>query len=110
MPATPGNGLKWTFSNGILKVDPINGIEKLEYSKVRIYPNPALDRTEISLDKVYNDIQISVESINGSMVQNYHFAGLSQANLDFSSLPKGFYLIRTHADNELNTVTKVLKK
>ena len=110
VPATPGNGLKWTFSNGILKVDPINGIEKLEYSKVRIYPNPALDRTEISLDKVYNDIQISVESINGSMVQNYHFAGLSQANLDFSSLPKGFYLIRTHADNELNTVTKVLKK
>jgi len=110
VPATPGDGLKWTMANGVLKVDPLDGVERIENSRVRIYPNPASDRTEISLDKVYNNIIVTIESANGTMLQTSRFTGLSQMNLDLSSLPKGFYLIRTHGDDELNTVTKVLKK
>jgi len=110
VPATPGDGLKWTFTNGILKVDPVSGIESIQNSKVKVYPNPVSNRAEISLDKLYNNLDVTIESANGSMLKNYHFNGLSQMNLDLSALPQGFYIIRTHGDNELNTVTKVLKK
>jgi len=110
VPATPGDGLKWTFANGVLKVDPVNGIESIQNSKVKVYPNPVSDRAEISLDKMYNNVVVTVEAANGTMIQNYRFNGLSQMNVDLSALPKGFYLIRTHGDDELNTVTKVLKK
>jgi len=110
IPATPGEGLKWTFANGVLKVDPVAGIESIENSKVKIYPNPVSDRTEISLDKVYNNIAVTVESANGTMLEILHFTGLSQMNLDLSALPKGFYLIRTQCDNDLNAVAKVIKK
>ncbi|HEY6914459.1 MAG TPA: autotransporter-associated beta strand repeat-containing protein, partial [Paludibacter sp.] len=110
IPATPGDGLKWTFANGVLKVDQVSGIESIENSKVKIYPNPVSDRTEISLDKVYNNIVVTVESANGTMLQTSHFSGLSQMNLDLSALPKGFYIVGVKGDNELIKSSKIMKK
>ena len=110
VPATPGDGLTWTFANGILKVDPVSGIESIQNAKVKVYPNPVSDRAEISLDKVYNNLVVTVESANGTILRNYRFNGLSQMNVDLSDLPKGFYLIYTKGDGELNVITKVIKK
>ncbi|HET7733987.1 MAG TPA: autotransporter-associated beta strand repeat-containing protein, partial [Paludibacter sp.] len=110
IPATPGDGLKWTFANGVLKVDQVSGIESIENSKVKIYPNPVSDRTEISLDKVYNNIVVTVESANGAMLQTSRFSGLSQMNLDLSALPKGFYIVGVKGDNELIKSSKIMKK
>jgi autotransporter-associated beta strand protein len=110
IPATPGDGLKWTFTNGVLKVDPVNGIESVQNSKVKVYPNPVSDRAEISLDKVYDYVSINVESLSGSLIKSNSFSGLSQMNLDLSTLPKGFYIIRIKGDNELNSSSKIMKK
>ena len=110
VPATPGDGLKWTFTNGVLKVDPVAGIESIQNSKVKVYPNPVSDRAEISLDRVYDHVSVNVESLSGSLVKSNSFSGLSQMNLDVSTLPKGFYIIRIKGDNELISSSKIMKK
>jgi len=109
VPATPGDGLKWTFTNGILKVDALNGIESILNSKVKVYPNPVIDKAQISLDKVYDKATVNVESISGSTVQTFNLAGISQTTVDLSTLPKGFYIVRVNSGRELISSSKIMK-
>ena len=111
IPATPGNGLTWSFANGVLKVvSEANGIKNVENTHVKIYPNPVTDRAVISLDKVYDLISVSVETINGSRLYAQQFKGLSQITVDLSTLPKGFYMVRVKGDDELISTSKVMKE
>ncbi len=111
IPATPGTGLIWNFSNGILKVvSEANGIEKIESSPVKIYPNPVFDKTEILLDKTYENVDVTVESLSGSTLYTCQFSGQNKLKVDMSSLPKGFYLIKLKADNNLICTSKIMKE
>jgi len=111
IPAKPGNGLAWSFANGVLKViNEVNGIENIENSQVTIYPNPVDSRAFISLDKVYDRIAVSIESLSGSVLYTRYFMGMNRLEVDLSTLAKGFYLVRVQGDDELISTSKVMKK
>jgi autotransporter-associated beta strand protein len=111
VPATPGAGLIWTFANGVLKVvTDINAVGKVEDSRVKIYPNPADDKTEITLDKSYNETIVSIVDINGRIVKTSTFANQNKCTLDLTSVSKGIYFVKVQGDLELNSVLKVVRK
>lgn len=109
IPATPGDGLIWNFSNGILKVvSEANGIENVESSKVKIYPNPVADKAEITLDKTYKTVNVTLMDINGKELVNFN-PTTDHFKIDLSSLSKGIYYLKINADNELNSFNKIVK-
>jgi len=111
IPATPGAGLVWNFTNGVLKVmSEVNGINTIENSKVKIFPNPVTEKAEITLDKTYDKVAVNVESMNGSTLSTYRFTRQNKVNVDLSALPKGFYMIRVETDKGLISASKVMKK
>jgi len=111
VPATPGTGMVWNFTNGVLKVvsatDAVNRVEDL---KVKIYPNPIVDNAEITLDKIYRDVEMSIESISGNTINKISTSEKKSLILDLSALPKGMYIIRIKGDADLSIVKKVIKK
>ena len=111
IPAVPGQGLIWSYNNGVLKVvSDVSGFDLLDKNNVRIYPNPVTDKAVISLDKAYDQVEVSIETVSGSMLSTQQFNGLSQLNIDLSALAKGFYIVRVKGDKELISTSKVMKK
>lgn len=109
IPETPGEGLIWNFSGGILKVvSGSNAVKNVNDSKVSVYPNFVEDLTEIKLDKFYDNVSIAVVDLKGRMVLNQQNSS-DKVNLNLSSLSNGFYFIKIQAGNEINTVKKISK-
>ena len=111
IPATPGEGLKWNFSNGVLKVESdANGIEKNVISNAKIYPNPITDNAEIVLDRTYKEIAVCVESLSGSTLYSNTYSNQNKLKLNLALLPKGLYLIKIKTDNKLSSTSKIVKE
>lgn len=110
VPETPGEGLEWQFSNGVLKVATATGISPAKNNLLKIGTNPVKDKTTLYLDKAYNSIDWTVESIDGKQLLHKQLANQNQLELNLSSLPKGMYLVRVKGDKELNVSAKILKE
>ncbi len=109
IPETPGEGLIWNFSGGILKVvSGSNAINYINDSKVTVFPNFIESVTDVTLDKFYNNVNISVVDLKGSTVLNKQVSS-EKVNLNLSKLSKGFYFIKIQAGNEIDTVKKISK-
>ncbi|MDD4972164.1 MAG: autotransporter-associated beta strand repeat-containing protein [Paludibacter sp.] len=111
LPAIPGQGLVWSFANGVLSVvADVNGLESVDKYNVKIYPNPVTDKAVISLDRAYDRVEVSIETVSGSTLFTQQYKRLSLLNVDLTTLPKGFYIVRVKGDNELISTSKVMKK
>jgi autotransporter-associated beta strand protein len=109
VPASPGEGLKWVFANGVLSVASTMEVFVPTNRTVRIFPNPVMENGVVALDKSYKNILIRVETLNGVCLNSQTVSDQSQILLDMSMLPKGMYLVRVSGDDELNVVQKVIK-
>ncbi|MDD3321404.1 MAG: T9SS type A sorting domain-containing protein [Paludibacter sp.] len=74
-----------------------------------MYPNHIIDKAEILLDRTYENIAVSVESLSGSSLKTNVYSGQNKLKLDLSSLPKGLYLIKIKTDNNLISTSKIVK-
>ena len=109
IPETPGDGLIWNFSGGILKVvSGRNAFKNINDSKVSVYPNYVRGDTNVMLDKFYNNVNISVVDLKGRTVL-YQQDSSDKVNLNLSSLSNGFYFVKIQAGSEINTVKKISK-
>lgn len=90
------NGDNYTHSYNILEVDKIcfqseNGVNEFTFEQTSfVYPNPAKDNIRI-IGLENQDVEIF--SADGKLVMKAMYDG---KNLNVSSLPKGFYLIKTN--------------
>ncbi|KAA3646076.1 MAG: T9SS C-terminal target domain-containing protein [Bacteroidetes bacterium] len=93
--------------------EPLVSIEPLVNSKVEtsIFPNPAQDRVNVSIDNNYkfNQISIQVIDVTGRVVVDQR-TSLHLSSLNLSGLEKGMYLIRVSENNELIQVSKLILK
>jgi autotransporter-associated beta strand protein len=110
VPIVPGPGLEWKFSNGVLHVQAATGIYQPSDNRIKIYPNPVTERAELQLDKPYSRTTVTVETASGICVMQQEFLSTGQLRINTSSLPKGMYLIRVKADDEINSCYKIMKK
>lgn len=110
VPETPGEGLMWLFANGVLKAVIATGISDVKSSLLKIGTNPVKDHTILYLDKSYQTLEWSVESLDGKQLLHKQLADQKQLELNLSSLPKGMYVVRVTGDKELNVSAKLLKE
>ena len=109
IPETPGEGLMWLFANGVLKAVTATGIQDAKSSPIKIGTNPVKDNTTLYLDKTYQTLEWSVESLDGKQLMHKQASDQNQLELNLSSLPKGMYVVKVMGDKTLNVSTKVLK-
>lgn len=110
IPETPGVGLMWLFANGVLKAVTATSIDDVKSSPLRISTNPVKDKTTLFLDKSYQTLEWSVESLDGKQLLHKKLSDQNQLELNLSSLPKGLYVVRVMGDKELNVSAKLLKE
>ena len=111
VPATPGDGLAWSFSNGVLSVVYPAGLNDLDKTKsINITPNPVSDYAHLTIDGNYKNITVNVRSIGGNLIKSTEFSNNSDLSVDVSSLSQGMYLIDVVADGKSIGQSKIMKK
>ncbi|MFP4665028.1 MAG: T9SS type A sorting domain-containing protein [Bacteroidales bacterium] len=75
-------------------------------SGFEIYPNPVHDRLYINGLRTYRDAEVKVYNASGQLMLQEK---LHEDYLDVASLPKGFYLLKIHSEDEI-FVQKFVKK
>ncbi|MFP4665029.1 MAG: T9SS type A sorting domain-containing protein [Bacteroidales bacterium] len=75
-------------------------------SGFEIYPNPVHDRLYINGLRTYRDAEVKVYNASGQLMLQEK---LHEDYLDVASLPKGFYLLKIHSEDEI-FVQKFVRK
>ncbi|MFC0875691.1 autotransporter-associated beta strand repeat-containing protein [Saccharicrinis sp. FJH2] len=110
VPATPGEGLAWDFSNGVLSVDYPEAIDDVTSSAVSVYPNPAKDMLTVKMDKIYGLVTVRVVNLTGKIVKQQQFDGGSDFNISLSELSSGCYSVDILADHKIIGKQKLIKE
>ena len=104
-------GASVTLTRGIVTdIDPAI----LEQIQVRVFPSPTSDQTTLRLElPIQGQIEVSLLDGMGRkvMVDTYQgLPGVHDRNLDLSTLAQGLYFVQILLDNELITVSHVIKR
>jgi hypothetical protein len=113
VPATPGEGLVWEFTNGVLKVVDPNVTDVpaiITTHRVVISPNPLKTIGYLTLDKKYSKITVNIESVTGILIAKNTYSNTSSVEMDWSKVPSGMYLINVLADGERLSVQRIVKE
>ncbi|MDZ7776760.1 MAG: T9SS type A sorting domain-containing protein [Bacteroidales bacterium] len=70
----------------------------IQMNKVSMYPNPAKDHVNISLDETFD--RVVIKDITGKIVKEVA-ANSEQLSVDVSALPKGIYIVSLMAENQV---------
>jgi len=108
IPATPGNGLVWSFNKGILSVAYPSAVIPKKINSFNLSPNPSTGRLDIRFDKEYQQIEILVKSTAGNTIGKVNARGI-QHTFDLGHLPSGPYFIEAIADRKKLPVMRFLK-
>lgn len=100
----------WEFLNGNVGVDVTNtiGIDDIEPTTARVYPNPSNDLVNISLDKGQL-LKIELFSMTGRLLFKKYLNSKTYA-LNISDYPSGVYLAKVFSQNNDIVNTKIFKK
>jgi autotransporter-associated beta strand protein len=111
-PATPGEGLAWHFSNGVLSV--VNAATPVKEQKrdleVSVGPNPVKSVLTVSSSKGFGNATLYIRSLTGKMVLSQSIVGKQTVNVSVDGLSKGIYLLSIVNDGKQLPVTKVVKE
>ena len=89
---------------------PAVGIETTNGSPiVKVYPNPATDRTSISLSGIDGKVRLMMADINGRIVykSTFYCEGDCTKTLDLGTISKGIYFVQI-GTTASSTVTKIV--
>jgi hypothetical protein len=75
---------------------------------VNIYPNPVADVCNITLDKVYNNIEILIFNTSGNKIRNIQKFNTNSVILNMTDLPKGVYFVNISINGSSST-KKIIK-
>jgi len=85
--------------NRIIFVDSHEGIEEIETkSRFSIFPNPAHDNIQITMNNEQSDIQtVEIYNIAGRLVKSSALQGAKQSIIQIEGLDKGIYFVQIGA-------------
>lgn len=110
MPATPGPGLAWEMTGGVLKViKDISAVSTAKEAGFSFGPNPINERLLIQTPDNYSKLIISLINASGNQVLNETASGNAPISLNTSALAAGIYFLRIDADEKLVSMDKVIK-
>jgi autotransporter-associated beta strand protein len=110
IPATPGAGLAWEMTGGVLKViKDISGVVSAREAGFSFGPNPVSERLTLQTPETYAHLNISLINSAGSKVVNETASGNARVTLNTSALAAGIYFLRIDADDKPVSMDKVIK-
>jgi len=86
----------------IILTDGMTDISEPEIAEIALYPNPVADVVTIEGNGLGS---VQVSNIAGNVVLVKELNGVSNADVDLSSLVSGFYIVQIEADGEVITKT-----
>lgn len=75
-------------------------IQKEIILNASLYPNPTANEITIFIDKIIDNLQLSIFDDKSSIIYNMKIYDL-YTNIDLNSLPNGMYFIKLHTNKEL---------
>jgi hypothetical protein len=100
----PSDNAFLTFTLGA----DVSGINSPMITKGSVYPNPADGVVYINSPEAIEKIEIY--SSTGALVLSQPFSGVNDAELDVSSLSKGYYMVRISTTASGTLIEKLLKR
>jgi len=88
----------------------VTGKQKLDIFNVDIYPNPTSGILKIKTDNQFDEIALTVISIDGKTIMSRIFDKQDDLKIDISYLPKAEYLIELRKDNKLKIIKSIVLK
>ena len=85
----------------------IDGIDDLNSTSIKVYPNPTQRKVSIHLNKECSELEINVTGIDGKSVQKLFFEDKSKIEINLPET-EGMYFIRV-STNEGQFILKVIK-
>ncbi|MCX6255032.1 MAG: T9SS type A sorting domain-containing protein [Bacteroidia bacterium] len=100
------NGWGWVIED--LKTNPlIDVVEKINYTMVKVYPNPGTGLIKISSDRTGNEsrkpLHYSVFNSAGICIVKNRTSDDSETLVDISGYPSGIYIIILYCDDGIKT-------
>lgn len=84
--------------------EPTGTVDLFHNAQIKIYPNPAYDYVEFSVENTKNEsYQFNISSISGQLLSTIR-SNNSNANIDISNLRSGFYFVSV-TDSKGNMAT-----
>lgn len=96
-------------NTGVTTIDCGVGIQTLLGQEYRVYPNPTRDRVMIEFNESISDLQIDVYDALGSLVIQRSINGSNRAEVDLSSLAKGYYMLKLSSASDQSLTRIVLQ-
>lgn len=117
--STDGNvvaiGAPWNDGNGdnsghvrVYSYSDVGVEENVFGSDFVVYPNPSLGEFSVKLDKVYDELSVSITDINGKIIQTNTFSSRDLIQLEINE-PAGVYLLRLESGDR-EAVIELIKE
>lgn len=75
-----------------------------------VYPNPVEDKVNISMNKVYSKLEVSLIDNNGKVVYRNDFNLVQNLTLDMQTYSKGMYILQLNDGNHSVETVKLIKE
>ncbi len=77
-------------------------------NRLQIYPNPFSTSTQISFDKTYQTLDLSLIDLQGKIIQQKSYHDCNKITLDRAGIANGFYFLRVSLDGKFVETKKVI--
>ncbi len=89
--------------------DVVGSIEEFNDNGIIIIsPNPFSTSTQISFDKTYQTLDLSIIDLQGKIIQQKSYHDCNKINLDRAGIANGFYFLRISFDGKFVETKKVV--
>ncbi len=86
----------------------INDYSLPKDNRITIYPNPFSTSTQISFDKTYQTLDLSLIDLQGKIIQQKSYHDCNKITLDRAGIATGFYFLRVNLDGKFVETKKVV--
>lgn len=84
----------WMIDNfAVYTVDVGGSVNEYQMNDFSVYPNPVSDRLTLDFDRVYTDLDISIQTIKGEVILNRKIRQQKAVEINNLNLPSGNYIV-----------------
>lgn len=74
----------------------------------KVFPNPTEDFLFVNIDEAIDDLNVSIYTLQGNLVANYHL--LDERKINLKRLKKGIYIVKLNQGIKVIGTHKIIKK
>ncbi len=87
-------------------ITSINSVDETS-NQIKVFPNPFSTTTQISFDKTYQTLDLSIIDLQGKIIQQKSYHDCNKITLDRAGIANGFYFLRVSLDGKFVETKKI---